>query len=101
MQACLDRKSKRRRGAGDDSGDLSNSLQGYLAGHRRTVSYFATLLDTSVFGEWMAELDAAAASWQEERGRADRSGFDKMQHMRTPEFAEQAASSLHLATMWK
>lgn len=101
VRECLAHRSKSRRRVGIDSGDLANSLRGYLQRQRRSVTYFATLLDTSVFEEWIDELKKAETRWHESRSMNARAAFDKMETMRTPEFAEQAARSLPLATLWR
>ncbi len=90
IQACLIRSSNRRRPSSGEADDLLNNLGGYLKAPRQSVSDFAKILDSPVVGEWMEEMAAAEATWRKERGTAGRSAFDKLEHMRSPEFAARA-----------
>jgi hypothetical protein len=74
--------------------DESRNLATYLK--RRGARGFFKCLTSSVEVISLIEEHAAAVqAWHDERGTADRTGYDRMMEMRTPAFARARAAELH------
>jgi hypothetical protein len=74
---------------------LCRDLREYLYGKRRkSRTFFKRLLKEPRAAELLDEIGTVIRRWREQHRTGEREAFDRMNFMKTPEFARQEAEKL-------
>lgn len=75
--------------------DMKRNLDKYLRGRgQRSRRYFKCVLSHPQAATLLEEMEKVVERWHDQRRTGEREAFDRMNHMKTPEFARQEAEKL-------